>query len=86
MTYVTTRDKKVIHVEETPMEEETRLQQLRKRLHALEAQAKAAEAEKKRRGYCLTCHLLLTQSGKCNKCGTIWQFHTRGEHLRLNLN
>lgn len=84
MTYVTTRDKKVIHVEETPMEEETRLQQLRKRLHALEAQAKAAEAEKKRRGFCLDCGILLTQTGKCNKCGTIWQFHTRGEHLRWN--
>lgn len=86
MTYVTTKDKKVIHVEETPMEEETRLQQLRKRLHALDARLKEAEAEKKRRGYCLTCHTLLTQNGKCNNCGAIWKFHTRGEHIKLNIN
>lgn len=47
------------------------------RIARLDEELRRLEAEKKRRGYCLDCHILLTQFGKCSKCGTVWVFHRR---------
>ena len=48
-----------------------------RRIARLDEELQRQEAEKKRRGYCLDCHILLTQFGECSKCGTIWKFHHR---------
>ena len=71
-----TIDRKVIRVEDDSTEIE-RKERARKSMRAQDLRLKTIEADKKRRGYCLNCHVLLTIHGKCGKCGTIWKFHGR---------
>lgn len=71
-----TIDRKTIRVDDDSTEIE-RKERARKSWWAQEMKLRAIEADKKRRGYCLTCNILLPLSGKCSKCGTIWKFHDR---------
>ena len=68
-----TIDRKVIHVDEERTDEERK--RIRNILRAQERKLRELEADKKRRGYCPDCHLLLTISGKCSKCQTTWNFY-----------
>ena len=68
-----TIDRKVIRVEEERPEEE--LRRIRNMIRAQERKLLKIEADKKNRGYCLDCNVLLTITGKCSRCGTVWKFH-----------
>lgn len=70
--YITV-DKKVISIDEERTEEE--IKRLRRFLRAQEKKLKEIEADKKRRGYCPDCHILLTIHHRCSKCGIIWNFY-----------
>lgn len=69
-----TIDRKVIHLEDEKRSEDE-LRKARNAIRMMEAKLAALEADKKRRGYCPDCHLLLTIHGRCGKCGSIWKFH-----------
>ena len=69
-----TIDRKVVRVEDDS-EEKLRKIRASKIMRAQDRRQKEIDAEKRRRGYCIDCHILLTQSGKCSNCGTVWKFH-----------
>lgn len=70
--YITVNRKTIWVDEERPVEERKRIARI---IQRQDKKLREIDAEKKRRGYCLTCHILLTQYGKCSKCGAIWKFH-----------
>lgn len=69
-----TIDRKVIRIDEEPTEEERK--RVRNAIIAQNKKLQKIEQNMKRRGFCLNCHTLLTIYGKCDRCGTIWKFHT----------
>lgn len=68
-----TVDRKVIRIDEERSEEE--LKRIRNAMRAQESRLRKIEADKKSRGYCLDCHILLPITGKCSRCGAVWKFH-----------
>ena len=70
--YITVNRKVIAVDEERSPEERRRIASI---MRANDKRQKAIENDKKRRGYCLDCHILLTVYGKCSKCGTVWSFH-----------
>lgn len=70
--------RKWLHVKGTPEEEKTEANRARKAMYAAEKKEQERQRDLDRRGFCLTCNILLPLTGKCPKCGTIWKFHKGG--------
>jgi uncharacterized metal-binding protein YceD (DUF177 family) len=68
-----TIDRKVITIDENRTDDE--LKRIRNAIRAQERKLRQIEADKMRRGFCPDCHVLLTVSGKCSKCQSVWRFH-----------
>lgn len=57
-----------VYVEESKLEAEARAKRARNAIRMMEVELEAMEANKKRRGFCPKCRLLLPESGRCG-CG-----------------
>lgn len=68
-----TIDRKTIRIDDDRNEDE--LKRIRNMIRAEERRLQALEADRKRRGYCPDCHVLLTIHGRCSRCQIIWNFH-----------
>lgn len=68
-------NRRVIHVEGTKNEEEELKKRQRRAMYLLEKKEQERQRDIERRGYCLDCYYLLSLTGKCPKCGTVWNFH-----------
>lgn len=66
---------KVLHVESSPDEENRANQRAYKAMIAQEKKEQERQRDLDRRGFCLTCNILLPLTGRCPKCGTVWKFH-----------
>lgn len=72
-----TQNGKTFRVEGSKSEEDEIRDRNRRAMYLLNKKEKERERDIERRGYCLDCHLLLPLTGRCSRCGTIWNFHQK---------
>lgn len=72
-------NKKVIWVEGSEQEERELKSRSRRAMFRQEKLLREQEADRRRRGYCPDCHVLLSLSHTCSRCGTTWNFY-RTQH------
>lgn len=68
-------DKKIVWVQGSEQEEKAIRDRNRKAMYALEKREQERQRDIKARGYCPTCHVLLTIHHKCPMCNSVWSFH-----------
>lgn len=74
--------KRNIKYEETEEQEAERIRKARIGMRIAEQKALAEEEDKRNRGYCPRCRILLPLNGKCDMCGYIKKKNTTPAYVR----